>query len=499
MNQSPKSTWPWRLLRWGLIGFAGLATLAAILITEENWRGKHDWEAYRRAAEARGDRLDLAYVTPPAVPDDENFFAAPIVAQTLKSLTVSNGINPLKFDLYRGDSAKWPVNGDWQRGTLTDLKAWQRYFQTLSESPAGQTNGFPLAPQPQTPAADVLLALSPFDPALEELRQASLRPQARFPLNYDQGFGVVGDFVPWLTREKRVAQFLELRTLAELEAGHTQQALDDIKLSLRLIDTTRNQPFLISHLVRIAMTVIALQPVYEGLAQHRWNDAQLADLETTLAAPNFLADFELAMRGERTCGISWFETQRLTREMKSTAFDNQTVTNSLRWMPSAYFYQNELALARMYEQFVLPLADPTNRIVSVTASRAGEQGLQQLTNHYSLYNIQARMIFPNVGRSIMRFAYAQTGVELARVACALERYRLAHNEYPATLEPLDPQYIKELPHDVINGQPLHYHRTETGSFVLYSVGWNETDDGGTIGLNKEHGLDLEKGDWVWRY
>ena len=44
MKEKPKSKWYWWLLRWGLIGLAMLATLAAILVTEENWRGKRDWE-----------------------------------------------------------------------------------------------------------------------------------------------------------------------------------------------------------------------------------------------------------------------------------------------------------------------------------------------------------------------------------------------------------------------------------------------------------------------
>jgi len=31
------------------------------------------------------------------------------------------------------------------------------------------------------------------------------------------------------------------------------------------------------------------------------------------------------------------------------------------------------------------------------------------------------------------------------------------------------------------GQPLHYRRANAGQFVLYSVGWNERDDGGVVG------------------
>jgi hypothetical protein len=46
------------------------------------------------------------------------------------------------------------------------------------------TNEFPVAPQPQSAAADVLLALSQYDPVLEELRTASRLPYSRFPLNY---------------------------------------------------------------------------------------------------------------------------------------------------------------------------------------------------------------------------------------------------------------------------------------------------------------------------
>jgi len=92
------------------------------------------------------------------------------------------------------------------------------------------------------------------------------------------------------------------------------------------------------------------------------------------------------------------------------------------------------------------------------------------------------------------------------VACALERCWLADGQYPESLEALVPRFIDQLPPDVINSQPLHYRRTEdprsqssgaaSSRFVLYSVGWNETDDGGTPGNTQ---FDEKQGDWVWRY
>src|SRR5580698_6501608 len=126
MNDKPKSKWYWRVLRWGLIGLAILATLAAVLVTEENWRGKRDWESYKREAEARGERLDVVSVIPPAVTDDQNFFCAPIVAEALESERNTNTVNRMDFNLWRGDIAvQINQRGSWQKAELTDLKQWQ--------------------------------------------------------------------------------------------------------------------------------------------------------------------------------------------------------------------------------------------------------------------------------------------------------------------------------------------------------------------------------------
>jgi hypothetical protein len=494
MNDTPKSKWPWRLLRWGLIALAVLVTLAAVLVTEENWRGKRAWENYRRDAEARGERLDLASVIPPAVPDDQNFFCAAIVATALTNSTI--------FNIYRGEMPNWITNGgNWQKGRFADLEEWQRAFRQFSATPEGKTNGFPVAAQPQTPAADVLLALSVYDPALEQFRQASLRPHARMPLSYERGFEDAGSWLPALAAEKRWAQFLQLRTLADLQAGQSQAGLEDTKLFLRVIDSLRDQPYLISHLVRMAMWAIAVQPVYEGLAQHRWNDAELATLEAALGKEDFLADFQMAMRGERTCAIFEFERQRLTRRLVTPGGIDGTemVTNNLTLMPSAYFYQNELAFARLYEKFILPMVDLTNRTVSLAAFRANETEHKAMRKHVSPYTMQALMLLPDVSKSVQKFAIMQGQVDLIRTACALERYRLAHGEYPAALDALSPQFIESVPHDLINGQPLHYRRADDGKFVLYSVGWNESDDGGTNAFNKNGRIVWQEGDWVWKY
>jgi len=95
----------------------------------------------------------------------------------------------------------------------------------------------------------------------------------------------------------------------------------------------------------------------------------------------------------------------------------------------------------------------------------------------------------------------QASVDMARTAIALERHRLALGEYPETLDALAPRFMAAVPHDVIGGQPLKYRREAGGRFTLYSIGWNEKDDGGVMVFTKgtTPRLDLGQGDWGWQY
>jgi tetratricopeptide (TPR) repeat protein len=494
MNETPKDKSSWRIPRRILITLAIFATLIAIFYTEEDWRGKRAWGNYKREWEAKGEKFDWQAFVSPSVPDDQNFFTAPIFTNLVKgkltmSTTRSDGSYP---DLHQ--------QAYWAKATMTDLKAWQTYYRNSTNT--SLANEFPIMPQPQTPATDVLLALSKYDSAVDELRQASQRPYSNVPLNYENGFEALSPLLEDLTALKRCSQVLQLRAIAELADGQSAKALDDVKLLLRLSDSIRGSPFLISHLVRIAITSITLQPIWEGLAEHKWSDEQLVALDAELAKLDFLADYEFAMRGELAFAIGSFENQRRTREMivlkdGGNSAPNKPVIVSLRFMPSAYFYQNELAFAQVQQQWILPLVDMKVRIVSPETLRRADDAVRAERKHYSPYRIQALMLFPALDAAVKKFAFAQASVDLAQVACALERYRLAHGEYPETLDALAPQFIENIPHDIIGGEPLNYRATADGKFLLYSVGWNEKDDGGQIVLKKDGSEDRETGDWVW--
>lgn len=514
-----------------LFACACLATLIALFCAEEDWRGKHAWENFKRQWEAKGENFDRDSLLPQAVPDDENSAMSPVWVAALKyydrkvgetwygdriySEEVSNYLRLLPMSASAVAGTNWGAHlpetpdtfGSWAAARMSDLRPWQSFYRNLEET--NPSADIAIAPKPQTPAQDVLLALSKYDPLIDRLRQDSQMPYSRFPIGYLTDENPEMILLPHLSVVKQFTQVLELRAIAELQNGQSDKALADVQLMLRLVDANRTEPFLISHLVRLACLQIALEPIYEGLANHQWSDSQLVEMDSKLSNFDFVNDFKFAMRGEMIVLQNGFidylrhhpgQVFNMSPDaMMSSPPVIARVAGSL--IPAAWYYQNELHDDRAMEELYLPNLDTNREILSPSAFRAADTAAQAETRHANPYNILERMLLPTFSAATVNVAYGQNSVNLARVAIALERYRMAHGTYPDSLDPLAPQYIDRIPHDVINGQPLLYRRNANGQFVLYSVGWNETDDGGVVIFKKGSttAVDHKQGDWVWRY
>ena len=492
-----------------MVGLAALATLIGLVCAEENWRGKRAWEKYKHELEAQGEKLDWKDYLPPPVPDEQNFAMTPFLAPLFdfnpeprqegqSRWRDTNGFNracSLAGDLANLDlpTAERQPNPTWPR--MTDLPAWALALSlTTNQAPGAAAPSLTRAEA----AAEVLRALEKYTPVLEELRSASQRPHARFNIRY--GEGLIPDIVlPHLAVVKHTCLLFCLRASAELALDQTDQAWSDTRMGLYLADTLKDEPFLISKLVQLALVQLSLRPIREGLAEHKWSDAQLVEMEQRLGKINLLAD--AAMRGERAMSIGIIDQLRNLGILFLEDPPRRPPVWS-RLLLGGFFYQNQLSIARMYQQFFVPVVDAANQRIYPSRTVENDAALANaLAGGFRPNNHFARMLLPGTTGGGTKFAFGQTRVNEAIVACALERYRLAQGQFPESMEPLSPRFLQKMPHDIITGAPLIYRRTPDGQFILYSVGWNEKDDGGTVVLTqaKQPSADLRQGDWVWQY
>ncbi len=508
----------WGMIRRYLFVLVCLATLLALYYAEENWRGRRAWNRYRRELEALGEQLDFRAFIPKPVPDDQNFASTPFIKSWfLKENLASDGNSKLWQDDYMRIGYVSPLNAASKSDRhFVNLVAFGMAFEAIRSGrlkPHQEFNSDKQDPESRAKAAPTVLeGLKTSETNLAELRVASRRPYSRYPVNYDleNPWGIL---VPHLATIKGVIQRLRLRACAELAAGHSENALEDVKLMLGMADSLKDEPLLISYLVRLACMEIAILPVWEGLAEHRWSDSQLQECQSRLQQCDFLADMKRPLDGERASGILTADLLYRQKYRVSELFGldapDSAGSGFVNWVsrvaPLGWYYQEQLNYCRLYENQLGGTFDAAKKRVfpGQIQTRAHELEreiaggrLGKTLNAVLHHQLLAAMLLPALGKLPLKAAMMQTATDQAALACALERFRLSTGQFPEKLDALAPRFLPRLPNDIITGESLKYRRTDDGRFVLYSVGWNEKDDGGRPGKTL---FDEEQGDWVWRY
>jgi hypothetical protein len=127
----------------------------------------------------------------------------------------------------------------------------------------------------------------------------------------------------------------------------------------------------------------------------------------------------------------------------------------------------------LMQEYIDAMELPSNERLPVCDS------IQEVVHSGKRGGLLTRLIWPTFGRIMMQYGTSDTAHALtAQTALAVQRYRLAEGHMPESLENLVPAYIEFVPTDPFNGQSLKYRTLETG-FVVYSVGEDLTDEGGT--------------------
>jgi len=476
-------------------------TLVVLLYAEEDWRGARVWARTKAFWEAKGETFDINRLVPTPVADDENLAALPLFKMQPDPDSEDKGyLVPLALRrAFKYDTdQELPRGGAWEWGKLADseknrMDVAAMYAKVYGDAPVGK---------------DSLTEFEDLFPAIAELRDAAAaRPYCRF----EQVYSFEPPYNLSLpTSQIMVSKFISADAILALDAKKPDIALADIETNFKLVAGLSKQPLLVSGLVAIGMTAIDLPEVYEGIATHAWNDAQLADLQNQLARMDFLTGYQHDLRGETCFTIALFDQLKPNRNRLVSELHPGPETNPptkerdyspLLW-PDGWI---DLLKARAanFDLTAAGLADKQKGTISPDAVNQFEAqvegNIHRIRDAFSYWAILSGAAVGPVNHAAQKFAISQARIDEATIACGLERYRLAHGTYPDSLDALVPACIEAVPHDIINGQPYHYRMNADGTFLLYSVGWNQTDDGGKFAFRKDNpkAIDYEQGDWVW--
>ena len=344
-------------------------------------------------------------------------------------------------------------------------------------------------------AADYLAWSDQFDIDFSLIRETLKRPYARMNGNYNNFFYIP---IPNYVTIRGVAQTLAQRAQCHLLQAEPEKALDDLTLVADLCRLLEARPSgkpmtMVASMLNVAIIGLYTDTIRDGMRLNPWKEPQLSALQEQLAKIN-LPTFVVESLHEERVGVCSYIEGMLSRKpslWQSFKAESQFV------IPRGWLYQNLVNLSAL-DQEAIDSYDPAHAVVLPERLKRAKRELDEMGSHFRPYTYFVVAVAVNFTRAMQTMARNQTMADEAQIACALERYQIVNGKYPETLNALVPRFINALPHDIVGGKPLRYHLDMDGKYVLYSVGWNETDEGGLLALKKDGTVDLGNGDWAWQ-
>ncbi len=465
------------ILRIALLIVALAITLIALFYTYTNWHGARAWKKTETRLRTLGEPLTIAEITPEPIPDELNFAAAPIFA-----------------DIFDKPKDEWRIS------EITG-------FRGASEKGSSDIANFARSVNPDFNGSDedaarvVLAEAARSDELWREIREAAIRPAVWWSFD-------LSDPTAWkinhVTMMIVLAQSLQAQALAHCVAGDSLAAFDDFELVLDLADKLTPPNVLISHLVRMSLVAMATSIVSHGIDLAAWTDVDLARIQTELARIDLLSSCQHALKTERLVFLealarfdkSGFPQVRSDETVERSSFAEYIGAAVWKARPNGWIFEDRIYMVSVIDDFVEALAEPTTApgiklAIADDFERRKKSPLEVQRAFFSL------MAVPALLSSFQKSLHIQAQIDQTIVACAIERYRLSRGHLPAALVDLVPEYLPTKPLDRLSGEPMIYRVESPTEYVLYGVGWNQRDDGGSSKKPSPKAFDQAE-DWVWR-
>jgi hypothetical protein len=497
--------------------WSGIAIL--ILIGVVFFGGNYFWmryalTSYRQELIAAGEKLTVAELIPPAIPESSN---------GATRLLRANALVPAKLAL-------WDTNPPNPMIMIAPGKAmvcWQQP-EVISNYRRNQmaTNSWE---EMQAELERIAAALEGFDELAEY-------PTIDFRFDYYQGFS---GLLPNLAPMKGASQRLSYAAVVALQRDDVAAALQHLRAMLALARGNTTEQLAISQLVRIAITAITFNATWEFLQNPNLTEAQLALLQREWAELEFIHAGENAIAMERAV------SEMTINDMRHSSAEFRKVTGAFggggggggpalaggpvgrilqlgeellhgtgertreTWWRVAWSYPDQLRMLQGQQVLLETLRDAKRTGNFLTAIQTQEQQLDALgipkdSAWFSGEEFNLRHAFSSGVSSLRKFSRRIMAIETSRqlviTAIALERYKRERGNYPKELAALVPDWVSALPQDPVNGKPLRYHLNDDGNFTLYSVGEDGEDhDADASNANPASAsFQWQQGrDWVW--
>jgi hypothetical protein len=333
-----------------------------------------------------------------------------------------------------------------------------------------------------------LLEMDVVDSSLSIIEQGTQRRLCRFDHDYTAGVNML---LPNLSELRSLARIFGAKAYVEALAGRPDAAWNLVHTQLRFADALRNEPVLISQLVRFAMIRTTCETIQKICETAPPNEEQYRSVEGLLSDYEDRKPLVLALDGERLLLGEWaFNALRngSVKDVKGGIGDESGLGEVLLSLYAAFkplLLADQAAYVRVMGELTQSAQQKYSPSEAIAMDRKFEYGGSRL-------HVVTSMLVPAIGRVRILYGEMIARIHITRAGLAVLQDKKARGAFPQTLESLN---LKDV-NDPFTDGPLHY-RANSNGFILYSVGSDQKDNNGSPKEKK----DKKETDWdiVWSY
>lgn len=502
ISPSPKQAKRRKILIGVGLFFLLLVSLLFLGVAYENWSGAKEWKRVEEKLIRAGVELDPKALIPASPDPESNFVSEPLLQSLFEFREPEGGEEEVVYE-------RPELVGQFRKLQLPKPTGGGEMFPNWQlRKPADFDVVVGLLEKEGEPLAALGDWLATMEPELGLIDAAAKRPNAVIPFDLADDFvGRMSGRFPYLNDLMNLQKLEVIRVCLALETGDTQAARDGIRTMTQISRASGSVPSLVGFLVHIATLQQTLGAIWHGQSQNLWVEEDYLWLESELANESSAVlqrletsfNFELCVMG--IGAFDYIKTQSagsgvFAEYLNPGSFD-RIIHPSMILLPVGIWDHNKaFASEWMYDQGLGPVMRREYR----PDASAVEEGFGNQKR--SPRNYLAKIITPALTSVNQRGFEMAASLDLALVACAVERFQIREGKYPEKLADLVPSFLTAIPSDRMGkgGDRIRYHRIGN-RYRLYSVGGNGTDEGARVEFRAPGGkkIDRNAGDLVWSF
>jgi hypothetical protein len=330
--------------------------------------------------------------------------------------------------------------------------------------------------------------------AISVVEQGAQRRSCRFDHDYKAGLNML---MPNLGGFRNIIFILGAKSCLDAEAGRPDAAWNLVQTQLRLADSLRNEPILISFLVCLASIRSSCETIQRICEVAPPKAEQYKTIESLLSNYEAIEPLVLALDGERLLCGEWAFNLLKNGSFGELSASLGTEYRFGKMLPSFYSVFKPLFLAD-HAAYVRIMGDYTRLVQQPYSFNEKAAMMRQVDETRSRLYIITSIFAPAMLRVNELYAESIARMRITRVGLALLQEKKAQGVFPDTLEKLNMENLD----DPFSTEPLRYKPQGQG-FILYSIGPDQKDNGGSPKQKKQKSARGRPApdDWdiVWSY